>query len=182
MELCVRVTVSRRWWQLPTFQTRPLTPGPSKHETLIQCCFNVGPAGPKLKQHWINVLCLLGEKCQWSSLHSTEDTSVHSQKAVSADFISEQILPFGCAEHCCIVTGGAVVVPSWWEGFREGWWCMVGEVTSPCMVKFVAKSPPTSRYFCCSSSRDLRGRTSVGRSSLPLVDVWPGIGCVVASL
>ena len=30
---------------------------PSKHKTLRQCCFNVGPI---LKQHWRNVSCLLG--------------------------------------------------------------------------------------------------------------------------
>ena len=34
-----------------------------KNETLNQCCFNVGPPsstfGPTLKQHWLNVRCLL---------------------------------------------------------------------------------------------------------------------------
>ena len=36
---------------------------PSKHDTLKQCCFNVGPsvcdAGPTLNQHCFNVACLL---------------------------------------------------------------------------------------------------------------------------
>ena len=30
---------------------------PSKHDTLTQCCFDVGPTS---KQHWVTVSCLLG--------------------------------------------------------------------------------------------------------------------------
>ena len=32
---------------------------PSRHDTLSQCCFKVGP-DPALKQHWFNVSCLPG--------------------------------------------------------------------------------------------------------------------------
>ena len=30
---------------------------PSKHDTVTQCCFDVGPTS---KQHWVSVSCLLG--------------------------------------------------------------------------------------------------------------------------
>ena len=48
---------------------------PSKNDTLSQCCFIVGDSvaddGPTLKQHWLNVSCLLGPLnwLRWTFLH-----------------------------------------------------------------------------------------------------------------
>ena len=35
---------------------------PSRHETLTQCWFNVGPPSSTLDQHWFNVSCLQGHR------------------------------------------------------------------------------------------------------------------------
>ena len=33
---------------------------PSKHETLTQCCFDVGSTAKTVEQNWVYVPCLLG--------------------------------------------------------------------------------------------------------------------------
>ena len=47
---------------------------PIKHEMLSQCSFNVGPSsldsGTTLKQHWVNISCLLGAG-SWSQSETT---------------------------------------------------------------------------------------------------------------
>ena len=62
--------------------------------------FIAGPASQTVAQHWNNVgSCLLGH------LHGWYKSAIQSQKAVSAYFTREQILPFGfagqsCTKHC----------------------------------------------------------------------------------
>ena len=58
---------------------------------------------PTLNLHWVNILC--GHNITFSTRTDHTDThsyTVQSQKAVSAYCTSEQILPFGFAEHSII--------------------------------------------------------------------------------
>ena len=74
---------------------------PSKHETLTQCCFNVGPT---IRQHWDNASCLL---CK----HTPQGTIPHALLARLDDILGLAVYTF-CPLHeiylLCFYTGISV--------------------------------------------------------------------------